>query len=214
MRLICLQRKHTVYTSVSRCHGEPAYRELTCSTPRWRCARSGVCRRSACAPWPSGSGSPPWRSTTTSATRTTCSTASSSGSSLSFPLPDPELPGEERLHALASGMRTAAARHPDAFLMFLQAAGRHARGAGRARSRSTTALRDAGMPEELVPGIERLLSTFVIGFAASEARGDSPHTSSRSATPTSNGRGEQIVMRLGERLAERQRPNKPSKETG
>ncbi len=33
------------------------------------------------------------------------------------------------------------------------------------------ALRDAGLPETQIPRVERLLSTFVFGFAASEAGG-------------------------------------------
>jgi hypothetical protein len=44
-------------------------------------------------------------------------------------------------------------------------------GALRTRDAVYRALREAGVPEELVPRLERLLSTFMIGFAASEAGG-------------------------------------------
>ena len=85
-------------------------------------------------------------------------------------LPDPSLPPEQRLHELASGMRTVAARHPDTFLMFLRRPVVTPE-ALALRDSVYDALRDAGAPDQLVPRIERLLSTFVIGFAASEAAG-------------------------------------------
>jgi AcrR family transcriptional regulator len=87
-----------------------------------------------------------------------------------LPLPDPALPWGERLHALARGVRETAARHPDAFLMLLQRPVITPE-ALAVREVVYTALRDAGVPEELVPRVERLLSTFVIGFAASEVGG-------------------------------------------
>jgi AcrR family transcriptional regulator len=85
-------------------------------------------------------------------------------------LPDFSLPGEERLHALASSMRQAAARHPDVFPLML---GRPVAtpAALAVRELVYAALRDAGVSDELVPRAERLLSTFVIGFAASEVGG-------------------------------------------
>ena len=84
--------------------------------------------------------------------------------------PDPSLPWKERLRTLADGIRATAARHADAFLLLLR------RPVGTAaaldvREAVYTALRDAGVTEALVPRVERLLSTFVIGFAASEAGG-------------------------------------------
>jgi AcrR family transcriptional regulator len=85
-------------------------------------------------------------------------------------LPDPALPGEARLHRLADGMRTVAARHPDTFLLFLRRPVATPE-ALALRESVYDALRAAGTPEKLVPRIERLLSTFVIGFAASEAAG-------------------------------------------
>ena len=87
-----------------------------------------------------------------------------------IPLPDANLPGEERLHAMATSMREAAVRHPGSFPLLL---GRPVatEAAVGVREAAYAALRDAGVATMLVPRIERLLSTFVIGFAASEAGG-------------------------------------------
>ena len=87
-----------------------------------------------------------------------------------IPLPDGDLPGEERLHSMAANMREAAVRHPGSFALLL---GRPVatEAALEVREAAYAALRDAGVPTTLVPRIERLISTFVIGFAASEAGG-------------------------------------------
>jgi AcrR family transcriptional regulator len=87
-----------------------------------------------------------------------------------LPVPDPSLPWQQRLAALGASLRATAARHPDVFLMLLR---RPAATPGAQRTREAVygALRDAGVPGELVPRAERLLSTFMIGFAASEACG-------------------------------------------
>jgi len=87
-----------------------------------------------------------------------------------LPLPDPSLPGEERLHALASSMRQTACRHPAAFPLLLRRPVA-TEAALAVREVVYTALNDTGVPDELVPRVERLLSTFVIGFAASEVGG-------------------------------------------
>ena len=87
-----------------------------------------------------------------------------------LPMPDVSLPWDERLHALAASMRETAARHPDAFPLLLRRPVATS-AALRVRGLVYTALRDAALPEELVPRVERLLSTFVIGFAASEVGG-------------------------------------------
>jgi AcrR family transcriptional regulator len=87
-----------------------------------------------------------------------------------LPRPDPALPGEERLYALASSMREAAARHPDTFLLLFRRPV-VTPDALALRELVYDALRDAGAPEQLVPRLERLLSTFVIAFAASEGGG-------------------------------------------
>jgi AcrR family transcriptional regulator len=87
-----------------------------------------------------------------------------------LPLPDPTLPWEQRLRQLADALRETAAGHPDAFQMLLRRPVATA-GALNVREAVYAALRDAGVPDELVPRAERLLSTFVLGFAASEAGG-------------------------------------------
>jgi AcrR family transcriptional regulator len=87
-----------------------------------------------------------------------------------LPIPDPSLPWDQRLAELAGSLRALAARHPDAFLMLLRRPA-DTPGALRAREAVYGALRDAGAPAELIPRLERLLSTFMIGFAASESGG-------------------------------------------
>ncbi|HLY48816.1 MAG TPA: TetR family transcriptional regulator [Solirubrobacteraceae bacterium] len=85
-------------------------------------------------------------------------------------LPEPGLSGEERLHGLAISLRQAAARHPDAFSLLLRRPVA-TEAALAVREVVYAALRDAGVPDDLVPRTERLISTFVIGFAASEVGG-------------------------------------------
>lgn len=87
-----------------------------------------------------------------------------------LPLADPALPWEVRFHAMATSLRATAARYPDAFGMLFRRPATTP-GALRAREAIYTTLRDAGVPDALIPRLERLLSTFMIGFAASEAGG-------------------------------------------
>jgi AcrR family transcriptional regulator len=87
-----------------------------------------------------------------------------------LPSPDASLPPDERLRAMAGAMRSIARRHPDAFLMLLRRPATTPASL-RARERVYGALREAGVPDEIVPRVERLLSTFMLGFAASEAGG-------------------------------------------
>ena len=87
-----------------------------------------------------------------------------------LPLPEPGGPWEQRLLGLAGGLRSIARRHPDAFLMLLRRPAATP-AALRRRDAVYAALQDAGVPAELVPRAERLLSTFIIGFAASEGGG-------------------------------------------
>jgi AcrR family transcriptional regulator len=85
-------------------------------------------------------------------------------------LPAPELPWDERLRALGESLRASARRHPDAFLLLLRRPAATT-AALRVRDAVYATLRDAGVAEPTVPRLERLLSTFMIGFAASESAG-------------------------------------------
>ena len=87
-----------------------------------------------------------------------------------LPEPDPALPWPERLALLGDSLRKTARRHPDVFLMLLKRPATTPE-AKRRRAIVYRALEDAGVPPDQVPRIERLLSTFMIGFAASEANG-------------------------------------------
>ncbi len=89
---------------------------------------------------------------------------------LEVPVPDPDDPWTERLAAMARGTRMAARRHPGVFPLLLQRAAATP-GARRARDVVYAALRQAGLPEDDVVQLERLLTTAVLGFAASEAGG-------------------------------------------
>ncbi len=89
---------------------------------------------------------------------------------LEVPLPDPDLPWYDRLTALSKGTRQAALRHPGVFPLLLQRAAA-TEGAQRVRAVVYGALREAGLPEEMVVRLERLMATAVLGFAASEAGG-------------------------------------------
>ena len=96
---------------------------------------------------------------------------------LEVPLPDPNDPWPDRLAALARGTRMAALRHPGAFGLLLQRAA-VTPGARRTRDAVYSALREAGFGEDDVVQLERLLSTAILGFAASEAEGRfAAHTS-------------------------------------
>jgi AcrR family transcriptional regulator len=89
---------------------------------------------------------------------------------LDVPLPDPGDGWADRLSALARGTRAAALRHPQIFPLLLQRAA-VTPGARRTREVVYAALREAGLAEDDVVQMERLLVTAVLGFAASEAGG-------------------------------------------
>ncbi|WP_020138233.1 TetR/AcrR family transcriptional regulator [Streptomyces sp. 351MFTsu5.1] len=77
---------------------------------------------------------------------------------------------DQRLDALAHACRAVTQRHPwAAHLLFSRPA--VTPDAVRAVDIIYLALIEAGVPEPQVPRLERLISTFVIGFAASEASG-------------------------------------------
>ncbi len=90
---------------------------------------------------------------------------------LEVPLPDPDRPWPDRLSALVPGHpRRPRSAIPRCFPLLLQRAAVTA-GARRARDVVYDALREAGLPEDDVVQLERLLATAVLGFAASEAGG-------------------------------------------
>lgn len=98
-----------------------------------------------------------------------------------------------RLIALAHALRAVARRHPSAFALLL-ARPSVTPDAVRSTDAVYQALLDVGVPEPHVPRIERLLSTFVIGFAASEVNG-------RFSAGTLDPRGRRAQFPGGEVLA-------------
>lgn len=77
---------------------------------------------------------------------------------------------DERLGALARGFRAMVLRHPWAAPLLLSRPAVTPDAAG-AVDVIYAALIEAGVPEREVPRLERLLTTFVIGFVASEVSG-------------------------------------------
>jgi AcrR family transcriptional regulator len=87
-----------------------------------------------------------------------------------FPARQARQPGEQWLTAMASGIRQVARRHPAVFpLLLTRPAVTPA--AQRVRDAVVAALQDAGLAEAAAKRAERLISTAVLGFAASEAAG-------------------------------------------
>lgn len=87
-----------------------------------------------------------------------------------FPLPAPERPWDERLTALAAGIRATARRHPGVFPLLLSRP-TVTDAAVHVRDSICQALREAGVSETDLGRTERLLSTAILGFAVSEATG-------------------------------------------
>jgi AcrR family transcriptional regulator len=85
-------------------------------------------------------------------------------------VPEPGLSWQQQLHDLAQSMRAAARRHPDLFVLLFQRRAMTER-AVEPRQAVYRALRAARLAEEVIPLAERLLSTFMLGFAASESGG-------------------------------------------
>jgi AcrR family transcriptional regulator len=87
-----------------------------------------------------------------------------------FSLPAGDLPPGERLRATGRGMREVARRHPGLFPLLLQrpAVTPESR---RVRDCVCAALEEMGLDAAQARQAERLLSTVVLGFAASEASG-------------------------------------------
>lgn len=86
-----------------------------------------------------------------------------------FPAP-PTGPWAERLAGLADAIRASAQRHPSVFPLLLQRPATTPR-ARRARDGVYLALKEAGIEGARLAQTERLISTAILGFAASEAAG-------------------------------------------
>jgi AcrR family transcriptional regulator len=77
---------------------------------------------------------------------------------------------EDRLRSLARAVRGLARRHPSAFALMLSRPSVTPESL-RELDALYQALLDIGVPREHVPRVERMLSTFTLGFAASEVNG-------------------------------------------
>jgi AcrR family transcriptional regulator len=91
-----------------------------------------------------------------------------------FPPPPEELSWPDRLTMLAGHIRASARRHPTVFPLLLQRPAATPE-ALRTRDAVYQALGEAGVPENRVAQVERLVSTAVLGFAVSEATGRFRH---------------------------------------
>jgi len=76
----------------------------------------------------------------------------------------------DQLTATATAVRAAAARHPSVFPLLLQRPATTP-GALRVRQGIYDALARAGVDPQQIPRTERLISTAILGYAASEAAG-------------------------------------------
>lgn len=87
-------------------------------------------------------------------------------------LPDAGTDGDwrERLRAMARAARALASAHPGAYPLLMTRPSA-ATDALRVVDLVYAALLDAGVPEPQVPRLERMLSTFVLGYATSEVNG-------------------------------------------
>ncbi|MFI0445721.1 TetR/AcrR family transcriptional regulator [Actinomadura sp. 6N118] len=87
-----------------------------------------------------------------------------------IPQDDPALPWQERLRVFGTAIREVARRHPDVFLLLFQRPTVTPE-ARRPRNSVQHILRDAGVPEDKIAPLQRLLDTVGMGLAASEASG-------------------------------------------
>ena len=87
-----------------------------------------------------------------------------------IPLPSDDQLWNEQLSTMGQAIRTTARRHPTVFPLLLQLPATTP-GARRVRERVYGALRNGGVPDADVERVERLISTIVLGFAASEVSG-------------------------------------------
>lgn len=83
-------------------------------------------------------------------------------------LPDPEQPWPARLHHLAGTVYDLALRYPTVVPLLLTRAYR-APDAVRVTQATSSVLHDAGIPPDQVPRLERMVSTFLLGYATAAA---------------------------------------------
>jgi AcrR family transcriptional regulator len=95
-----------------------------------------------------------------------------------FPAPAADLPWDQRLDAAALGLRRTAHRHPAVFPLLLQRSATTP-GSKRVRESIYQALAEAGVPRSRIARVERVISTVMLGFLASEAGGRLAHHSRR-----------------------------------
>lgn len=91
-----------------------------------------------------------------------------------YPLPAADAPWDTRLTAMAEAVRSAAKRHPAVFPLLLTRPA-ETPAARTVRDFVQAALREAGLAADEAARAERLISTAVLGFAASEAAGRFRH---------------------------------------
>jgi AcrR family transcriptional regulator len=87
-----------------------------------------------------------------------------------FPSPPSDRPWSERLSTLAANIRSSAHRHPTVFPLLLQLPTSTPQ-AQDTRDGVRGALREAGVAEDRVAQVERLVSTAILGFTVSEVAG-------------------------------------------
>ena len=101
------------------------------------------------------------------------------GSALDADLAD--LDWRRRLRALGRAVRALAYRHPGAFPLLLNRSA-----AGASASWLTAALRgvlhDAGVPDDTVPRVARMICAFLLGYATGEVTGGLPATGTAEGT--------------------------------
>ena len=93
-----------------------------------------------------------------------------------FPSPPEGLSWSDRLKVLADNIRASGRRHPSVFPLLLRRPATTPE-ARKTRNAVYRALSDAGVPQDRIAQVERLVSTAVLGFAVSEAGGRFRHHS-------------------------------------
>jgi AcrR family transcriptional regulator len=91
-----------------------------------------------------------------------------------YPLSPADAPWPDRLTGMAEAMRSSAKQHPAVFPLLLTRPAATP-GARTVRDYVQAALREAGLSADDAARAERLISTAVLGFAASEAAGRFRH---------------------------------------